>query len=102
MEVSISWSNNLCIKHSLQSIFPDLRFQETSSASPPEVEQILRGLGWIFGLVCDSKVVIDILPSELIRSGIPFVLVLVVIIPSIRYNHRLERDEEERKWNNYQ
>ena len=53
-------------------------------------------------MVCDSKVVIDILPSELIRSGIPFVVVLVVIIPSIRYNNRLERDEEERKCNNCQ
>ena len=62
----------------------------------------MRALGWIFGLVCDSELVKDLLPSELIRSGIPFVVVLVVIIPSIRYNHRLERDEEERKWNNCQ
>ena len=79
-----------------------MRFKGTSSASPPEVEQIMRALGWIFGLLCDSELVKDLLPSELIRSGIPLLVVVIVIIPSIRYSIRLERDEEERKWNSIQ
>ena len=53
-------------------------------------------------MVCDSTVVIDILPSQIIRSGIPLLVVVVVVIPSIRYNNRLERDQEERKENNGQ
>ena len=53
-------------------------------------------------MLCDSKVVVDILPSEFIRSGIPFFVVAVMVIPSIRYNHRLERDLDERKWNSIQ
>ena len=62
----------------------------------------MRALGWIFGLLCDSELVKDLLPSELIRSGIPLLVVVIVIIPSIRYSIRLERDEEERKWNSIQ
>ena len=90
----------LAIRNIFQSIFPDLRLCQPMSSSLPAVEPIFRGLGWIFGLVCDSQMVMDVMPSMVIRNMGAVLVVAVIVIPSIRAINRFDRDFEDQKGTN--
>ena len=57
---------------------------------PVGVFQIVRSVGWIFGLICDAGLasVIDL------RNLVTIILVGGAIVPSLRNSYRLESELE--------
>ena len=88
MEIRLLWYKAVPRRNDFHSNFSDLRLCQNTSPCPPAVEQILRGLGGIFGLVCDSQIVGDSEHSVVIRNVGVVVVVGGVIIQSIRAEYR--------------
>ena len=77
--------------------FPDFGPLESS----PSLQQIVRGLGWIFGLFCDTSAVMAVVPSGVIRSVVTGLVVVMVTIPIIRYSMGVEREVENKQEEEY-